>query len=113
MKAFTVLTVLSTAFTIHAVAMTTDQFAQTTQKIIADSNFAEYQPTVIFPARQHIEVLAGAAANLSEAKIVEWAAKQAVDGEEFLVAFKTDNDHFKIVRCVSGKQTESKVYATR
>ena len=111
MRAFTVLAVISILFAIRAASMTTDQFAQTTQKIIAEGNFAEYQPIIIFPARRHIEVLASVPPDLGEAKIVERAAKQAVNGEEFLVAFKIDDDHFKVVRCVSGKRTDSKVYA--
>ena len=51
--------------------------------------------------------------DLGEAKIVEWAAKQAEGNEEFLVAFKIDSQHFTIVRCVAGQQTDAKVYAAR
>jgi hypothetical protein len=55
----------------------------------------------------------GVSSDLGKAKIVEWAAKQAEGNEEFLVAFKIDSKHFKIVRCVAGQQTDSKVYAAR
>jgi hypothetical protein len=93
--------------------MTPDEFAETTQRVLAGTGFVDYQPTVVFPARKEFQVLAGAPPDLSEAKIVDWAAKQALGNEEFLVAFEVDNKHFKIVRCAGGQQTDSKVYAVR
>jgi hypothetical protein len=94
-------------------AMTLDEFAETTQNVVASGGFADYQPTAVFPARKEFRVLAGAPPDLTETKIVEWATKQAKGNEEFLVAFKVDSKHFKVVRYVGGKQTDSKVYAVR
>jgi hypothetical protein len=94
-------------------AMTPDEFAETTQRVVAGGGFSDYQPTAVFPARKEFRVLSGALADLAEAKIVEWAAKQAEGNEEFLVAFKVDGKHFKIIRCVAGQQTDSRVYAVR
>jgi hypothetical protein len=113
MNIIRIVTLAFTCAVYPSFAMTPDQFAETTQTVVADGSFHEYQPTVIFPARKQVRLLAEAPPDLSEAKIVEWAAKQAVDGEEFLVAFKIDSKHFKVVRCVAGQQTDSKVYAVR
>jgi hypothetical protein len=105
--------ILASFSVLPLLAMTPDEFAETTQRVIAADGFADYQPTAVFPARKEFLVLAGAPPDLTEAKIVEWAAKQAVGSEEFLVAFKVDSKHFKIVRSVGGQQTDSKVYAVR
>lgn len=94
-------------------AMTPDEFAEATQQVIAANGFAGHKPAAIFPARMEIRVLEGGPPDLTEAKIVEWAAKQAVGTEEFLVAFKVDDKHFKVVRFAEGKQTEAKVYEVR
>jgi hypothetical protein len=42
--------------------------------------------------------------------VLEWAARSAGDAEEFLVAFKTDAEHFRVVRRV-GADFEAKIYA--
>lgn len=107
------LAVLLSLFAVPLFAMTPDEFAETTQRVIAVDGFAGYQATAVFPARQEIRVLTGAPPDLTEAKIVEWAAKQAVGSEEFLVAFKVDSSHFKIVRSAGGRQSDAKVYAVR
>jgi hypothetical protein len=100
-------------FALPLFAMTPDEFAETTQRVIVVDGFASYQATAVFPDRQEIRVLTGAPPDLTEAKIVEWAAKQAVGSEEFLVAFKVDSKHFKIVRSAGGQQTDAKVYEVR
>jgi hypothetical protein len=100
-------------FALPLFAMTPDEFAETTQRVIAADGFAAYQPVAVFPARQEIRVLTGAPPDVTEAKIIEWAAKQAAGSEEFLVAFKVDSKHFKIVRSTGGQQIDSKVYEVR
>lgn len=44
-----------------------------------------------------------------EAETVAWAARRAEVGEEFLVAFKYDDAHFKVVR-VAGEDVQSGIY---
>jgi hypothetical protein len=100
MKFVTILVLLCA---LPLLAMTPDEFAETTQRVIAADGFADYQPTAVFPARKDFRVLAGAPPD----------AKQAVGSEEFLVAFKVDSKHFKIIRSIAGQQTASKVYAVR
>jgi hypothetical protein len=111
MKRLAIIALSLAAFLPYADAMTTDEFAETTRKVVSDSGLSGYQPTAVFPARKEFRVLAGAPADITEGKIIAWASKLAIGGEEFLVAFKTDDQHFKVIRCVSGQQTDSKIYA--
>src|SRR5262249_5066932 len=94
-------------------AMTTDEFAEQLQGAMAMDSFQEYQPRVLFPARHQFDELPHAPPDLTDAKILDWAGKQAQGDEEFLVAYKVDTNHFKVIRCISGQQTDAKVYAMR
>ena len=96
-----------------SLAMTTDEFAEQLQSVMVMDSFQEYQPRVMFPARHQFDELRDAPPQLTEAKILDWASKQAQGGEEFLVAYKLDTNHFKIIRSISGQQTDAKVYAMR
>ena len=104
-----------TLFAVPSFATTLDEFAKTTQNVIAKGGFDEFQPTAIYPARKQIKVLARLPTNVAdtEARILWWAARPAQKGEEFLVAFKIDSRHFKIIRCVGAEETGSKIYAVR
>ena len=91
--------------------MTLDEFAATTQRVIASDGFDEFQPTACYPDRREIKALAGFPPDLEpEVPVLAWAARSASEGEEFLVAFKTDPKHFRVVRCV-GAASEGKTYA--
>jgi hypothetical protein len=96
-------------------AMTLDEFAETTQRVIASGSFDGFQPTVIYPARRHIKGFDSFPPDLpdAESRILRWAAEGTAKDEEFLVAFKIDQKHFKIIRCVGAQQTGSKTYAVR
>jgi hypothetical protein len=109
---FPLLLVCASFFAV-ASAMTPDEFAETTQRVIAGNGFDGFQPTAIYPARRHIKGYAGFPADFpdQEPRILHWAAEDAGKDEEFLVAFKIDQTHFKIIRCIGTKQTDSKVYA--
>ncbi len=79
--------------------MTPSDFAAITQRVIADQGFEEFQPTACFPSRRDIRALAGVPADEDIRKIViEWAKEIADLDEEFLVAFKTSDNTFRVVR---------------
>jgi hypothetical protein len=91
--------------------VTTDEFANITQRVIGLDGFAEFQPTACYPARRHIKTLAGLPPNLKpETPVLEWAGSSAEPNEEFLVAFKVDPTHFTVIRCAgSFKEVETYV----
>ena len=90
--------------------MTLDEFAITTKRVIADNGFEEYLPTVIYPSRCHIKTLVGLPREVEPEKpVLKWAASEAGNGEEFLVAFKVDKSHFKVIRCI-GAYSEDETY---
>jgi hypothetical protein len=89
--------------------MTLDEFATATQRVISKEGFDDFQPTAIYPERDHIRGGANFPANIPEAHVLLWAAEDIRDGEEFLVAFKMDDSHFKVVRRV-GLFSEEDIY---
>lgn len=90
--------------------MTLDEFAAVTQRVIDGQGFGEFQPTAIYPERDHIRGGANFASSVPEAHVLLWAAEDTRDDEEFLVAFKIDDSHFKVVRRI-GSYSEDDTYA--
>ena len=90
--------------------MTLDEFASLTRRVIAEDGFEDYAPTAIYPGRSFLQVLSGASAVEDvEKAALDWAAKDARNGEEFLVAFKIGNDRFKVIRCI-GPYSENEIF---
>jgi hypothetical protein len=91
--------------------MTLDDFAIMTREVIADDGFDEYLPTVCYPVRRLLKTLVGLPQNIEpDEPVLKWAAEGAQGGEEFLVAFKVDDNHFKIIRRV-GSYSEDETYS--
>lgn len=92
--------------------MTIDDFAVMTKRIIAKEGFEGYLPTLCFPARRHLMVLEGIPEQKqSDTRRIafEWALDAGQADEEFLLAFKEDADHFRIIRRNTG-QYEDKLF---
>jgi hypothetical protein len=90
--------------------MTLDEFAAVTQRVIAKQGWHDFQPTALYPARRHIRGGASFPASVAESDVLAWAAEDSRQDEEFLVAFKVDDSHFKVVRRV-GPYSEDHTYA--
>jgi len=88
--------------------MTLDEFAAVTQRVIAKQGWHDFQPTALYPARRHIR--GGASLPAGRVGLLAWAAEDSRQDEEFLVAFKVDDSHFKVVRRV-GPYSEDHTYA--
>ena len=94
--------------------MKLDQYATMTRQVIASTGFQDYFPSIIFPARQTVTV--GTLVDFPEdiegpeSFVLQWASHQVQNGEEFLVAFKVDADHFKIIRRI-GPYSEEETYS--
>lgn len=79
--------------------VTVDEFAEITKRVIARDGFDDYLPTAIYPRRSHIVVLDSVPGEADPESIAtSWAAKGALDGEEYLVAFKVSSSAFKVIR---------------
>ena len=90
--------------------VTLDEFAASTRRVIAADGFEGYAPTVCSPSRRVIKVLAGIPADVDQERAaLKWATDGANTHEEFLVAFKLDPQHFKIIRKI-GPYSEDEVY---
>jgi len=90
--------------------MTLDEFATLTRRVIAEDGFDDYAPTAVYPDRRHLQVLTGLPGTEdTEKAALEWAAKDAQNGEEYLVAFKVGSDRFKIVRRI-GPFSEDEIF---
>ncbi len=76
-------------------------FAAITRRVIARDGFDGFLPTVLYPARKAVIVLEGVPASEAfEAIAIRWASEGAHGDEPFLLAFRVDPDHFKIVHRV-------------
>jgi hypothetical protein len=91
--------------------MTLDEFAETTRRIIRDYGFEEYLPSACYPVRREIKVLTGLPPDVEvEQAVLGWASESIRENEEYLVGFKVDESHFKIIRRV-GPFSEDEIYA--
>ena len=87
--------------------MTADEFAQITHRVIQRDGFDDFLPVACFPARRQIRMLKGLPPDVApEQATIEWASGLAEPDEEYLVAFKVDNERFKIVRFSMGERDE-------
>ena len=90
--------------------MTLDEFATMTRRVIANNGLDEFLPTAIYPARCHIKTLVGLPPEIEpDEPVLKWGAEDAHDGEEFLVAFKVDETHFRVIRRI-GPYSEDDTY---
>lgn len=90
--------------------MTIEQFAAMTQRIIATDGFDGFLPTACYPARRKVAALEGLPPDIEpEPAVLEWATKNANQGELHLVAFKSGPSEFTVVR-VEGADHEYAVF---
>lgn len=90
--------------------MTLDDFAEVTQRIIANQGFADFRPTACFPIRREIRVLSELPKGQDvEIASMDWARGLAGPDEDFLIAFKVSPVSFKVIR-VAGAITESQLF---
>lgn len=78
--------------------MTVDDFIAMTRRVIARDGFERYVPTLVLPKRRHIAVLEGMPPDVDvEAAAKKWARGKVNADEDYLLAFKLDAAHFKVI----------------
>ena len=88
-----------------------DEFAKVTRAVIAKSGFDDYVPTACYPARREFICLVDLPPGIDLAIVLPArAAKLAENNEEYLVAFKVDDHHFKVIRRI-GPYSEDDVFS--
>lgn len=81
-----------------------------TRSVIARDGFEGFLPTACFPKRKEVAVLKGVPVGVDiETATMGWASNKAKMGEEYLIAFRVDSTHFKVIRR-NGKQNEEAVF---
>jgi len=87
--------------------MTVDDFVAMTRRVIARDGFDGYLPTLVLPARRHICVLEGMPANVdADTAARDWALRDSKSNEDYFLAFKVDDRHFKAVARLDGVTSE-------
>jgi len=90
--------------------MTVDDFVAMTQRVITRDGFDGYLPTLVLPAHRHISVLEGMPADVNvETAARDWALRDSKSNEDYFLAFKVDDHHFKVVARLGGVTSERAV----
>jgi hypothetical protein len=84
-----------------------ESFIAITRDIIAEDGIGEFLPTLMLPAHGDVRLLenaSGAASHESEA--LKWVQDAVSPDEDFLLAYRIDEKHFKVVSRSDGRQDE-------
>ena len=85
--------------------MTLDDYIAVTRQAIADVGLEEYLPTLVLETRREsrIALLEGVPADGDvESAVMEWVSQLAGAKQNYFLAFRWDNQHFKVVRRTRG-----------
>jgi hypothetical protein len=83
------------------------QFITVTQRFIQRNGFDDYEPTLVLPQRKDIRLLQGVPPDVDmEAAATDWATRATDAEEDFFLAFKTDESHFKVIARIKGEVYE-------
>ena len=84
-----------------------DSFIAITRQVIAEDGIGEFLPTLMFPDRDAVHVLEDASdATSHEIEAVAWRAQMVPAGEDYVLAFRVNEDRFKIVGRVGGSEVD-------
>ena len=88
--------------------MDIEEFAKITHSIIAKDGFDDFLPTLCIPERREISVLEGAPEdfnNIKEKSLI-WSEDKTNPEEEYLLAIKTNENEFTIIKRQYNAMTE-------
>ncbi|KQP20497.1 hypothetical protein [Pseudorhodoferax sp. Leaf267] len=87
-----------------------EQFIAMTHRVIEEEGFEDYLPTLLRPQRKDVRVLDGIPEGDDiESQAKDWAecSVDEDEDEDFILAFKADASHFKVVARVNGINSET------
>ncbi|MES3025340.1 MAG: hypothetical protein V4857_27510 [Pseudomonadota bacterium] len=80
-----------------------ENFIEITNNVISEDGFEEFLPTLLFPDREEVIVLGDLpVADNHEQFAQEWIAKVVKPQENYLIAYRVDSKHFKVVANLDG-----------
>ncbi len=84
-------------------------FAEITYRVLDKTPLSEFLPTLCLPARRQILSLTGVPNGEADLRaiVIDWAKSKTEVHDEFLVAFRDDEHHFRIVRHIDGKFSDA------
>ena len=83
--------------------MEINDFAEMTYRVLKQTPLSEFLPTLCLPERRQILALDGAPVEEDTRQVaLEWAESNSSPEEEFLVAYRDGERHFRIVRRSGG-----------
>jgi hypothetical protein len=87
-------------------------FANMTYGVLADTPFEDYIPTLCLPDPESLKIHALEGIPKEEEEnmrtiVLDWAENTAKNGEEFLVAFRDGDAHFRVIRRFKGEIREA------
>ena len=89
--------------------MTVEEFIAHTQQVIAEDGFDGFLPTLVLETRREVRiaVLEDVPSGVdAESFAKDWASQVVKRNQDYLLAFKADNEHFKVVSRRAGLTAE-------
>lgn len=84
-----------------------ESFIAITRDIIAEDGLEDFLPTLMFPDRNAVHVLENASDAINhETEALAWAGQAVPSDESYLLAYRVDEQHFKVVGRIGCKQEE-------
>jgi hypothetical protein len=84
-----------------------ESFIAITRDIIAEDGLEDFLPTLMFPDRGAVHVLEDASDAMDhEAEALAWVRQAVPPQENYFLAYRADEQHFKVVSRINGEQQE-------
>lgn len=84
-----------------------DEFIEITYRVIAKDGFDEYIPTMLLPISKEVLVLEDVPEYVNiDITVSKWIERKAKNGKDFIVAYKINNNHFKVIARINGNMEE-------
>ena len=85
-----------------------DQIVSLTRSAIADAGIMNYLPALFLLERREVVVLEEVPDDLDQGRAVgEWLKKRQVEGESYLVAFRHDENHFRLMGVLGSEPVDA------
>lgn len=84
-----------------------DSFIEITRESIEEDGIEDFLPVLLFPDREAVHVLGYASSSINhEPEALAWVDQAVTANENYLLAYKIDEQRFKVVACINGNREE-------